>query len=102
MSALSAANGRVLVSVAIRNVQRQEKEALMVLVPLGVALAPGLQVIIDDKKPVPLKFSFCHVGGCSAEAEATKEIVANLKKGTQLKVLAINNAGQNDRFSGSR
>lgn len=95
---LSAANGRVLVSVAIRNIQRQDKEALMVLVPLGVALAPGLQVIVDDNKPVPLKFSFCHVGGCSAEAEATKEIVANLKKGNQLKVLAINNAGKTIAF----
>lgn len=95
---LSAANGRVLVSVAVRNVQRQEKETLMVLVPLGVALAPGLQVIVDDNKPVPLRFTFCHIGGCSAEAEATKEVVANLKKGTQLKVLAINNTGKTIAF----
>lgn len=91
---LSAVNGMVLVSAAIRNVSGDKNEQLMVLVPLGVALPPGLQVRIDENKPIPLKFAFCHVGGCMAEAVATKEIVEQFKKGTKMVVLALNNTGK--------
>ncbi len=95
---LSAVNGMVLVSAAIRNVEGAKNEQLMVLVPLGVALPPGLQVRIDENKPIPLKFTFCHVGGCTAEAVATKEVVTQFKKGQKMVVLAINNTGKTVGF----
>lgn len=95
---LSSVNGMVLVSAAVRKIEGIDKETLMVLVPLGVALPPGLQVIVDDNKPIPLRFTFCHVGGCTAETVAKPEIIESLKKGTQLKVLALNNQGKTVAF----
>lgn len=95
---LSAINGMVLVSIAIRNIENQPQETVMVLVPLGVALPPGMQLIIDDNKPIPLKFTFCHVGGCTAEALATKEVVDQFKKGKEVRVLALNNVGKTVGF----
>lgn len=95
---LSAVNGMVLVSVAIRNVSGQDKEHLMVLVPLGVALPPGIQVRVDENKPIPAKYTFCHVGGCTAEVEADKEVIDELKKGKKMAVFAINNVGKTIGF----
>jgi len=96
---LSAINGRVLVSAALRTIKGQEEQFLMVLVPLGVALPPGIQVRVDnEKKPIPLKFTFCHLGGCTAEAIVTSEIVNKFKKGGKIDVLAINNIGKTVGF----
>ncbi|GAB4239569.1 MAG: invasion associated locus B family protein [Methyloligellaceae bacterium] len=95
---LSAVNGRVLVSTAIRTISGQDQKFLMVLVPLGVALPPGIQVRIDNEKPIPLKYTFCHIGGCTAETIATKEVIEKFKKGNKIDVLAINNVGKTIGF----
>lgn len=95
---LSAVNGMVLVSAAIRNIDGRPNEQLMILVPLGVALPPGLQVRVDDNKPIPLKFTFCHVGGCAAEAPMTKELVEQFKKGEKMSVFALNHVGKTIGF----
>jgi invasion protein IalB len=86
--------GQVVVSAAIRQVQGQDKKALMVMVPLGMALPPGLQMKVDENKPISLKYTLCHIAGCTAEAEATDEIVNQMKSGQKLVVAAINLAGQ--------
>ena len=38
----------------------------MVMVPLGMALPAGVQAKIDDNDPIKLKYTLCHVGGCTA------------------------------------
>ncbi|MDX2263865.1 MAG: invasion associated locus B family protein [Hyphomicrobiales bacterium] len=86
--------GLVLVSAALRQVKGQPKESLMIMVPLGMALPPGAQVKVDDKEPIKLAFTLCHQSGCTAEAEAPKEVVEQMKKGKQMVVAAINLAGQ--------
>ncbi len=91
---LDGNTGMVLVSAAIRHVEGQDKEALMVMVPLGMALPPGVQVKVDDKEPIKLQFTLCHAAGCTAEGEATKAVLDEMKTGKQLVVAAINLAGK--------
>jgi invasion protein IalB len=108
---LDGNTGMVLVSAAIREVEGTDKEHLMVMVPLGMAIPPGVRAAvynkeqwakaaknekIDDKtlKPIELKYSLCHQAGCTAEIEATKEIVEQMKTGGGLMILAINAAAQ--------
>ena len=91
---LDGNTGMVLVSAAIRQVEGQDKEALMVMVPLGMALPPGVQVKVDDKEAVKLQFTLCHAAGCTAEGEATKAIIDEMKTGKQVVVAAINLAGK--------
>ena len=92
---LDGNTGMVIVSAALREVQGNPKKHLMVMVPLGVALPAGLQIKIDeDKEPTKLTYTICHPGGCTAEVEATDEIVAKLKKGKQLMVAAMNVAAK--------
>ena len=96
---LDGNTGMVLVSAAIRQVEGQDKQHLMVMVPLGMAIQPGLRATVynkelwekaqknekvDDAKlsPVKLKFSLCHPAGCTAEIELTKEIMDQLQEPT--------------------
>jgi invasion protein IalB len=91
---LDGNSGRVLVSAAIREVDGQTQKALMVMVPLGMALPPGVQVKVDENEPIKLQFTLCHAAGCTAEAEATPAIIEQMKKGKQVVVAAINLAGK--------
>ena len=108
---LDGNSGMVLVSAAIRQVEGNEHDHLMVMVPLGMAIPPGIKAAvytkeqwekaaknetIDDKhlKPIDLKFSLCHPSGCTAEVEATKEIIDQMKTGGGIMVLAMNASAQ--------
>lgn len=108
---LDGNSGMVLVSAAIRHVEGSEHDHLMIMVPLGMALPPGIKAAvytkeqwekaaknekIDDKdlKPIDLKYSLCHSSGCTAETEATKEIVDQMKAGGGIMVLAMNAQAQ--------
>ncbi|MGI9386559.1 MAG: invasion associated locus B family protein, partial [Methyloligellaceae bacterium] len=41
-------------------------------------------------KEIPLQFSYCHVGGCTAETVASKEIIEKMKKGNEVVVIFTN------------
>jgi len=108
---LDGNTGLVLVSAALRQVESEDKQHLMVMVPLGMAIGPGLRATVydadqwekiqknekfDDSKLTAIKFNYtlCHPAGCTAELEATKELVESFKSGAGLMVLAINAQGQ--------
>lgn len=108
---LDANTGMVFVSAALRQIEGQDKQHFMVMVPLGVALVPGLKTAIytkdqwtkleantsiDDKqiKPIDLRFTICHPVGCTAEIEATPELLAQLNDGGGMRILGINAAAQ--------
>jgi invasion protein IalB len=108
---LDGNTGMVLVSAAIRHVEGSDKQHLMIMVPLGMAIPPGVRTAvytkdlwekasknekIDEKalKPIDLHYSLCHPAGCTAEVEATKEMIDGMKTGGGLMVLAMNAAGQ--------
>ena len=108
---LDGNTGMVLVSAAIRQIEGQEKQSLMVMVPLGMAIPPGIRAAvytkeqwaavsknekIDEKalKPIELKYSLCHPAGCTAETEATKEIIDAMTTGGGMMVLSMNAAAQ--------
>lgn len=104
-------NGRVLVSAAIRVIEGVEKPHLMVMVPLGVAIPPGVTVAVYNKdqwervkkkekvdkkelKPLALKFSSCHEAGCTAETVAPPELIKSMETGATLMVLAFSATGR--------
>jgi invasion protein IalB len=108
---LDGNTGMVLVSAAIREVEGSDKKSLMIMVPLGMAIPPGIRAAvytkdqwaaaaknekIDEKalKPIELKYALCHPAGCTAETEATPEILAQMSKGGGIMVLAMNAAAQ--------
>lgn len=108
---LDGNTGMVLVSAAIRDVEGSDQKSLMVMVPLGMAIPAGVRAAvytqeqwtkaannekIDEKtlKPVKLDYSLCHAAGCTAEVDATADIIAQMKKGGGLMILAVNAGAQ--------
>ena len=108
---LDGNTGMVLVSAAIRDVEGSNQDHLMIMVPLGMALPPGLKAAvyskelwekaqknekIDEKqlKPIDLKYTLCHPAGCTAEVEAPKDLLDSMKTGGGLMILAINAGAQ--------
>jgi invasion protein IalB len=108
---LDGNTGMVLVSAAVRQVEGLDKQHLMVMVPLGMAIQPGLRATVYNKEmwekvqknekvedakvsPVKLNFSLCHPAGCTAELELTKELMDQLKTGAGIMVFSINANGQ--------
>ena len=115
---LDGNTGMVMVSAAIREIEGNDKKSMMVMVPLGMALPPGLRAAvytkeqwaqaaknekIDEKtlKPIALKYSLCHAAGCTAEVEATAEIVEQMKTGGGIMVIAMNARRPADRLPGA-
>ena len=92
---LDGGSGLVIVSAAIREVEGQKKKQLLIMVPLGMAIPAGVQAKIDDQKdPIKLRFSLCHAGGCTAEVEATPDILKKMKKGNKMIVASLTASGR--------
>jgi len=107
---LDGNTGMVLVSAAVRQVEGQEKQHFMVMVPLGMMLQAGMRATLYPKdawekvqknekvdetklKAVKLAYTLCHPAGCTAEMETTPELLNDLKTGGGLVVFAINAGG---------
>jgi len=108
---LDGNTGMVMVSAALRQIDGVDKQHLMIMVPLGMAIPPGIKAAVYDKgqwekaqknekfdekalKPMDLKYTLCHPAGCTAEVEAPKEWVDQMKTGGGIMVLAMNAAAQ--------
>jgi invasion protein IalB len=102
--------GMILVSAAVRQIEGQEKQMFMAMVPLGMILPAGMRAAIYPKeqweqlqkqekidesklKVVQLNYVLCHPGGCTAELEATPELLNLLKTAGGVTFFTINAAG---------
>jgi invasion protein IalB len=103
--------GMVMLSTGVRQVEGQDKQVFMVMVPLGVLIPAGLGAAVYPKdlwekvthneqidetklKRYTMGYSFCHPAGCTAELEATPELLNELKASGGLGVFAVNAGGQ--------
>lgn len=108
---LDGNSGMVLVSAAVRQIDGQDKQHFMVMVPLGMLIPPGMRASIYPKdqwelvqknekvdeaklKGIKLAYTLCHPAGCTAEVEATPELITDLRTSGGLVVFAINAGGQ--------
>lgn len=86
-------SGQVVIAAIIVEPDGEPKKILRVTVPLRVQLAYGTRVIIDDSPPLQTPYVICFGNGCVADYEATPDMIANLKKGQDLYVQAIDENG---------
>jgi invasion protein IalB len=70
-----------------------EKKILRVTLPLGMKLVHGTRMYIDSNPPVQSPYFICFTNGCMADYDVTPELIANMKKGQNLVVQAINASG---------
>lgn len=110
---LDGNTGMVLVSAALRQIDGQDKQHFMVMVPLGMLIQPGMRATIFPKnlwekvqknekldkaeesklKNLQLGYTLCHAAGCTAEMEATPELIADLKSNGGMMAFTIAASG---------
>jgi len=70
-----------------------EAKVLRVTVPLGMQLAHGTRMLIDQGAPAQQPFKICFPVGCMSDYPVTDDMIAKMKKGQQITVQAINMQG---------
>jgi len=87
-------SGMPVVAAVIIEPEGETKKILRVTLPLGMSLAPGTRVIVDQNQPMTSPYVICFTNGCMADYEATPDLITKMKKGQGLIVQGINGAGQ--------
>lgn len=105
--------GVTMISAAIQQLEGIDKLHMMVMVPptSGIVMPAGMSVVVYDKDQVAklekkeqidqktlvgqkLMFTICHQNGCTAENEATPQLVEAMKKGVVMVAYATHVTGQ--------
>ena len=82
-----------MVAAVIIEPEGEPKKILRVTLPLGMQLVHGTRIIVDNNPPQQSPYVICFANGCMSDYEATPELLANMKKGQNLVVQAINANG---------
>jgi invasion protein IalB len=86
-------SGQPVIAAVIIEPEGEPKKILRVTLPLGMQLVHGTRVIVDSNTPAQSPYVICFANGCMSDYEATPDLIANMKKGQNLLVQAINSNG---------
>ncbi len=86
-------SGQPVIAAVIIEPEGEPKKILRVTLPLGMQLVHGTRVIVDSNTPMQSPYVICFANGCMSDYEVTPELLANMKKGQNLVVQAINSNG---------
>jgi len=86
-------SGQPVIAAVIIEPEGEPKKILRVTLPLGMQLVHGTRVIVDNNPPAQSPYVICFANGCMSDYEVTPEMLANMKKGQNLVVQAINANG---------
>jgi len=86
-------SGQPVIAAVVIEPEGETKKILRVTLPLGMQLVHGTRVIIDNNPPAQSPYVICFANGCMSDYDVTPEMLANLKKGQNLVVQAINSNG---------
>src|SRR4029077_14587971 len=84
--------GMVLVAAAVRSIEGEDKQHLLVRLTTAYSLVipAGVQIKIDDGEPISLQYAVCFPTSCQVQMELTKEMFEKMRKGKQMVVAAMN------------
>jgi invasion protein IalB len=87
-------SGQPVAAAVLIEPQGADKKLLRVTLPLGMQLAHGTRVIVDQNQPMTAPYVICFTNGCMADYEANADLIGKMKKGQGLVIQAINTTGQ--------
>jgi invasion protein IalB len=86
-------SGQPVIAAVIIEPEGEPKKILRVTLPLGMQLVHGTRLIVDNNPPQQSPYVICFANGCMSDYEVSPELLANMKKGQNLIVQAINSNG---------
>jgi invasion protein IalB len=87
-------SGQPVAAAVLIEPQGADKKILRVTLPLGMQLAHGTRMIVDQNQPLTAPYVICFTNGCMADYDANADLIGKMKKGQGLVVQAINATGQ--------
>jgi invasion protein IalB len=78
--------GRTVMAVAVGTVPGSSDVGLLIILPLGILLPPGVSLQIDGGADVPLQVERCERQGCRIERLVEPALLNRLKAGREAKV----------------
>jgi len=91
-----AATGQAIAQFMI--IERGEKQLIQVAVPPVALIQPGIQIKIDTAEPLGVKYVVCTPGECLALGEINAEVIASLKRGSEVVITMLNPQGKPVNF----
>lgn len=93
--------GQPVLATAVYDVKGgpQSQKIVRFLMPLGLLLKPGIRFAVDQSAPMAGTYTMCFPNGCFAETLGLKDdVIAAMKKGTQINVSVQNQIGREVTF----
>jgi invasion protein IalB len=87
-------SGQPVAAAVLIEPQGVDKKMLRITLPLGMQLAHGTRMIVDQNQPMTAPYVICFTNGCMADYEASPDLIGKMKKGQGLVIQAINATGQ--------
>ncbi|MXN64606.1 invasion associated locus B family protein [Stappia sp. GBMRC 2046] len=82
--------GQFLASVALREISGEARKTLLIAVPPGMLIQPGLRVQVDSGKQTEAKYGICFPNACYSELVVDDNFIGSMKKGGALKLTTLN------------
>ncbi|WP_349360606.1 invasion associated locus B family protein [Stappia sp.] len=82
--------GQFLASVAVRETVGEARKTLLLAVPPGMLIQPGLRVQVDGGKQSEAKYSICFPNACYSELVIDEGFVNSMKAGANLVLTTLN------------
>ncbi len=95
---LRTQGGQFLASAAIREFDGEQRRSLLLSVPVGMLIQPGVQIQIDGATPDKAAYQICFPNACYAEKTIDADFITRLKRGGTMRVSTINRQGKQVRF----
>ena len=89
---LDPRTGSVLLTAAVRTIDGEDGQQLIINVPSAYTLVipAGVQARIDEDKPISMQFGVCLPTGCQAQMALSEEMLQKIISGKKLIVAAVN------------
>jgi len=71
-----------LMQVVLEHPPQIDEPVMSFFVPLGVRLAAGLQLVVDNGEPIQFPYQVCQEQGCRADAPIEPAMLQQLRNGT--------------------
>ncbi|MCG5244096.1 invasion associated locus B family protein [Azospirillum doebereinerae] len=84
----------VLLNVRFGFLGPQGQPRIILTVPLGTQLIPGLGLTIDKEKPLALPFESCQTGGCRTVADLDPASLDRFRRGQSMTVRFVGDDGK--------
>lgn len=87
-------NNQPIMRAVMMYPEQLDGPAITFLVPLGVILAPGLELSVDGNQAAAFPYQSCQQGGCRADLPAQPELLQRLRGGSVATLSFIDPNGQ--------